>query len=107
MLPTTTDRTSNTTDQLRQIALQQHRLSDINSLPCEDNLRMEQGISQMTPTAIRPIPKPSIGDYESFVEGTGESFMNGGKTLSMVGVVKNNRYNMSDAKCAATRNGAG
>lgn len=58
----------------------------------------EQGISQMTPTKIRPIPKPSIGDHESFVEGTGESFMNGGKTLSMIGAVKNNRYNMSDSK---------
>ena len=62
---------------------------------------LEQGISQMTLTTIRPIPKPSIGDHESFVEGTGESFMNGGKTLSMIGVVKNNnRYNYNNVSDA-------
>lgn len=33
---------------------------------------------------IRPIAKPSIGDYESFIDGTGESFMNGGKALELM-----------------------
>jgi len=56
---------------------------------------------------IRPIAKPSIGDRESVIEGTGESFMNGGMTLELSGVPLKMRYAQSDADLIRERTGSG
>ena len=62
----------------------------------------EQGTSQMTPQLIRPIPKPSIGAQESFIDaGSADSWKKGGKALTVANLHTNKivkpRYAQSDA----------
>ena len=60
----------------------------------------ESGNSMMAPQTIRPIPKPSIGAKESFIEGVGEGdslMAQDNKAMTPIVSRKPPRYAQSDA----------
>ena len=74
----------------------ERQISDVSLKDNEDSIvSFEQGASQMTLQEMRPIPKPSIGEQESFIEPFAETFNRGSKFLTAKGR-KKQRYADTD-----------